>query len=99
MWFLDSFFPHRKRKRKREREREKRRVGKVNALLKARREEERERERKKKKNDSLRLVGSVAFGNRAREIGATDRDRDELFLRYTFSPRCCYVLGRRVLYT
>jgi hypothetical protein len=91
------FSPHRKRKRKREREREKRRVGKVNALLKARREEERERE--KKKNDSLRLVGSVAFGNRAREIGATDRDRDELFLRYTFSPRCCYILGRRVLYT
>ena len=77
---FDSIFPRVLRK-KREREREREAAGaweKVNALLNARRrEEERERERE---NYSLRLFGSVVFGNRGREIiGATGRDRDELF--------------------
>ena len=75
---FDSIFPRVLRK-KREREA----AGaweKVNALLNARRrEEERERERERE-NYSLRLFGSVVFGNRGREIiGATGRDRDELF--------------------
>ena len=79
---FDSIFPRVLRK-KREREREREAAGaweKVNALLNARRrEEERERERERE-NYSLRLFGSVVFGNRGREIiGATGRDRDELF--------------------
>ena len=77
---FDSIFPRvLRKKRERERERSGRRVGKGKRSFKREEEGRRERERERE-NYSLRLFGSVVFGNRGREIiGATGRDRDELF--------------------
>jgi hypothetical protein len=77
---FDSIFPRVLRKKERERERSGRRVGKGKRSFKSEEEGRRERERETKLlSPSVRICRRVRE-QRAREIiGATGRDRDELF--------------------